>query len=167
MGRCDQGIKFCSIFKVIRMRRKPCHCIRLVLLIRAVYLLSQTESVWRRYRDLFAKANRQNFWMLTVPIRTVRTVTWQGHTIMMTWQLDDMAHFHWSIVGEYGVDMCHWVANNKRTRGPIQGCHVSHWLSKEFMYKMLEVAGFDPRTSPPHNTLTNSNNQLSRRCSLL
>jgi hypothetical protein len=26
-----------------------------------VHLLSQTESVWRRYHDLFAKANRQKF----------------------------------------------------------------------------------------------------------
>jgi hypothetical protein len=41
--------------------------------------------------------------MLTVP---VRTVTWQGRTIMMTWKLDDVAHFHWSVVGEYGIDTC-------------------------------------------------------------
>jgi hypothetical protein len=58
----DQGIKFCSIFKVFGMRRKKFHCVRLVFLIPTVYLLSQTESVWRRYRNLFAKANRQNFW---------------------------------------------------------------------------------------------------------
>jgi hypothetical protein len=25
--------------------------------------------------------------MLTVPVRTVRTATWQGRTIMLTWQL--------------------------------------------------------------------------------
>jgi hypothetical protein len=35
------------------------------------------------------------------------------------------------------------------------------------MYKMLEAVGFDPQTSPPHSAFTNSNNQLSRRCSLL
>jgi hypothetical protein len=37
--------------------------------IPTVYLLSQTESVWRSYHDLFAKANRQKFGMLTVPIQ--------------------------------------------------------------------------------------------------
>jgi hypothetical protein len=38
----------------------------------------------------------QNFWVLTVPVRTVRTVTWQGRTIStVTWQVDDMAHFYW------------------------------------------------------------------------
>jgi hypothetical protein len=40
----DQGIKFCSIFKVLGMRRKQCHCVCLVFLIPAVYLLSQMES---------------------------------------------------------------------------------------------------------------------------
>jgi hypothetical protein len=70
------------------------------------------------------------FWMLTVLVCIVRTVTWQGRTIMVTWQLHDMAHFHWSVVDEYSVDMCHWVAYNRRTRGLIQGCHVSlaGWL---------------------------------------
>jgi hypothetical protein len=54
----DQGSKICSIFKVLGMRRKRCHCVRLVLLIPAVYLFSQTESVWRSYRGLFAEPNR-------------------------------------------------------------------------------------------------------------
>jgi hypothetical protein len=27
----------------------------------------------------------------------VRTATWQGRIIMMTWQLVDVAHFHWSV----------------------------------------------------------------------
>jgi hypothetical protein len=92
MGRCDQGIKFCSIFKVLGMRRKQCHCIRLIFLIPVVYLLPQMESVWRRYRDLSAKTNRQNFWMLTVPVHTVRTVctvTWQDRIgrMVVTWQM--------------------------------------------------------------------------------
>jgi hypothetical protein len=43
------------------MQQKWCHCVRLVLLILAVYLLSQTESVWRSYRDLFAGPNREKF----------------------------------------------------------------------------------------------------------
>jgi hypothetical protein len=57
----DQGSKKCSIFKVLGMRRKRYHCVRLVLLIPAVYLFSQTESVWRSYRGLFAEPNRENF----------------------------------------------------------------------------------------------------------
>jgi hypothetical protein len=73
------------------MRRKRYHCVRLVLLIPAVYLLSQTESVWRSYRDLFAGPNRQKFdadWAgrtADVAGRTAdvgdRTVTWQ----LMMW----------------------------------------------------------------------------------
>jgi hypothetical protein len=55
----DQGSKICSKFKVLGMRRKWYHCVRLVLLILAVYLLSQTESIWRSYRDLFAEPNRK------------------------------------------------------------------------------------------------------------
>jgi hypothetical protein len=44
--------------------------------------------------------------MLTVPVRTVRTVTWKCRTIMMTWKLDDVAHFHWLVFGKYGIDTC-------------------------------------------------------------
>jgi hypothetical protein len=61
MSNIDQGIKFCSKFKVLGMRQKQCHCIRLVFLIPVVYLLCQMDAVWRRYRDLFAKPNRQKF----------------------------------------------------------------------------------------------------------
>jgi hypothetical protein len=80
----DQGSKICSIFKVLGMRRKWYHCVRLVLLILAVYLLSQTESVWRSYRDLFAEPNRKK-----------EDVDWAGRTAdvagctfrTMMWQL--------------------------------------------------------------------------------
>jgi hypothetical protein len=75
---CDQGIKICSIFKVLGLRRKLCHCVRLVFLIPAVYLFSRMESVWRRYRDFIAKSNRSKKGMLTVPVRTVRTATWRA-----------------------------------------------------------------------------------------
>jgi hypothetical protein len=54
----DQGAKICSIFKVLGIQRKWFHCVRLIFLILAVYLLSQTESVWRSYRDLFTEPNR-------------------------------------------------------------------------------------------------------------
>jgi hypothetical protein len=95
---CDQGIKFCSIFKVFRMRRKQCHCIYLVFLIPAVYLLLQTESIWRRYHDLTAKPNRQKIWDAdcTYPYNPYDHV--DGHTIMMTWCISvgcSLAHFHW------------------------------------------------------------------------
>jgi hypothetical protein len=73
----------------------------------------------------------------------------------------DVEDVDWSILGESYVDMCHWVANN-RTRGPIQGCHVSltGWL-RSSIYKILEATGFDPWTSPLHSVYTNSNNQLT------
>jgi hypothetical protein len=77
----DQGSKICSKFKVLGMQRKWYHCVRLVLLIPAVYLLSQTESVWRSYRGLFAEPNRKKKedadW-------AGRTATWQGRTVL-TW----------------------------------------------------------------------------------
>jgi hypothetical protein len=57
----------------------------------------------------------------------------------------DVANVDWSILGESNVDMCHWVANNRRTRGPIQGCHVSltGWL------RSLCIKCWRPRGSTP------------------
>jgi hypothetical protein len=63
------------------------------------------------------QAKQAKFWMLTVPVRTVRTVMWQGRTIMMTWQLDDVAHFYWLVVVQSGVDTCH--------KWPIKCGHVA------------------------------------------
>jgi hypothetical protein len=113
------------------MRRKQCHCVRIIFLIPTVYLLSQTESVWRRYSDLSAKLNRQNFGMLTVPVRTVRMVTWQGCT--------DRTVMMWRILVGWFLE--NWVrtrvrlASNMKTHGPIQWRHVSlnfclNWLCK-------------------------------------
>jgi hypothetical protein len=76
----DQGSKICSIFKVYGMRRKRCHCVCLVLLILAVYLFSQMESVWRSYRDLFAEPNRQNF-----------DADWAGRTADVVGRTSDVA----------------------------------------------------------------------------
>jgi hypothetical protein len=104
VGRCDQnldqGAKFCSIFKVLGMRRKWCHCVCLVFLIPAVYLLSQTESVWRRYRDLFAEPNRQKFFDAdcTCPYSPYRT---RGRTVQHTW------HVRTGHVAAPGDDTCH------------------------------------------------------------
>jgi hypothetical protein len=130
------------------MRRKQCHCVRLVFLIPAVYLLSQTESVWRRYRDLSAKPNRQNFGMLTVPVRTVRTDTWQGRTIMMTWQVEDVVHFYWLMVVQLDVDTCligsEWYED---TWPNAWAPRVPRWLAYKGYVKLMEATGFDPRTS--------------------
>jgi hypothetical protein len=79
----DQGIKFCSNFKVLRMRRKQCHYVCLVFLIPAVYLLFQMDSVWRRYRDLFVKPNRQKKFdaQCTSPYNPYG-LTWQDYMIV-------------------------------------------------------------------------------------
>ena len=79
----------------------------------------------------------------------------------------DVADVDWSTLGESDVDTCHWVANNSRTRDPIQGRHVSltSWL-RSSIYKILEATGFDPWTSPSHSIFTNSNNQLATVYSL-
>jgi hypothetical protein len=135
------------------MRRKQCHCVRLVFLIPIVYLLSQTKSVWRRYHDMSAKPNRQNFWMLTVPIRTVRTVTWQdrtGHTVMM-WQF----FIRW-LLENWVLTRVLLTTNNMRARGPIHGHHVSlvDWFMIVVCKNYWESAGFDPRTSPHHITFS-------------
>jgi hypothetical protein len=91
----DQGAKFCSIFKVLGMRRKWCHCVHLVFLILTVYLLSQTESVWRRYRDLFVEPNRQKFDAdCTCPYSPYRT---RGRSVQVR-----TGH-----VAAPGCDMCH------------------------------------------------------------
>jgi hypothetical protein len=58
--------------KVLGMRRNLCHCVCLVFLIPVVYLLCQTESVWRRYRILSEKSNRQKKFA-NCAVRTVCT----------------------------------------------------------------------------------------------
>jgi hypothetical protein len=112
------------------MRRKWCHCVRLVLLIPAVYLLSQTESVWRSYRDLFAEPNRQKFDAdCTCPYSPYEShvaVTWPyirddgGTGRQVMWHV-----FIGSIVANMDCDTWHFGANDRVPRGPIKGCHVA------------------------------------------
>jgi hypothetical protein len=100
------------------MQRNLCHCVRLVFLIPAVYLLRQTESVWRRYRVLSEKSNRQKFdadW-------AGRTTTWQ--VVQHTW------HVRTADVGQPYCDM--WQTRMttrgmsvRRTRGITRTRHVS------------------------------------------
>jgi hypothetical protein len=135
VGRCDQnldqGAKFCSIFKVLEMRRKWYHCIRLIFLIPAVYLLSQTESIWRSYRDLFAKANRQKFDAdCTCPYSPYSGDVASSYgpyddRTVLTWRL--MISGSWTnLVATHGISL----ANGRVPRGPINGCHVApvYWL---------------------------------------
>ena len=85
----DQGIKFCSNFKVLGMRRKQCHCVCLVFLIPTVYLLCQMDSIWRRYRDMFIKPNREKIWCWLYPsVQSVRSdVAGPYDHIGVTWQM--------------------------------------------------------------------------------
>ena len=88
--------------------------------------------------------------MLIVPVRTVRMTTWQGRTIMVTWQVGDVANAGWLFVGEYDDETCPFWANDMRTRGPTRGRHVSLIRSSLFLCVKVywESVGFDPRTSP-------------------
>ena len=53
-GRAQKGSKM----KVLGIRRNQRHCVRLVFLIPAIYLLRQTGSVCERYRVLSENPNR-------------------------------------------------------------------------------------------------------------
>jgi hypothetical protein len=76
-----------------------------------------------------------------------------GRTIMLTWQRKV-----WHIVigwwlFNHVMTRVVLEANEKRARGPMVGRHVSLiWLAYIWFVKVMEAAGFDPRTS--HNTKT-------------
>ena len=126
-------VKFCSNFKVLRIWQNLCHCIRLIFLIPAVYLLSQTESVWRRYLYLFTKPNRQKFDVDCTCLHSPYGLTWQDRTgrTVMTWQL----FIGWLLANQVMTRV--WlVANNMRTHGPIHGRHVSLSLLVYVLCKM-------------------------------
>jgi hypothetical protein len=56
------------------------------------------EKISRSVRQ----AKQAKFLVLTVPVRTVRTVTWQGRTIRtVTWQVDDVVHFYWLMLANW------------------------------------------------------------------
>ena len=150
MGRCDQGIKICSIFKVLGMRWKQCHCVRLVFLIPAVYLFSRTESIWRRYRDLTTKSNREKFGMLTVPVRTVRMATWR--VVPSCWRSRGRGAFCMGCDCPIRCGHVSFLANNVWTCGPTIWRHMSlyHWFDWVglLLCKMYGSPGFDSGTSP-------------------
>jgi hypothetical protein len=102
----DQGIKFCSIFKVLGMRRKtvPLRPSRLPD-SGGIFTFAngvRMEEISRSVRQ----AKQAKIWDAdcTCPYSPYGHV--EGRTIMMTWQFDDMAHIGWLFVGEYGVDTC-------------------------------------------------------------
>jgi hypothetical protein len=70
------------------------------------------EKISRSVRQ----GKQAKFWMLTVPIRTVRTVMWQGRTVhTVMWQVDDMAHFHWLMLVSSVLTHVQLKANDMRT----------------------------------------------------
>jgi hypothetical protein len=86
--------------------------------------------------------------VLTVPVRTVRTATWQGRTIMLTWQRDDVAHFGWMLLSNtvmtrviYGQIMCLDTWPN-----PLGATCPSHFWLYGWLFK--NVLG-SPRGSTP------------------
>jgi hypothetical protein len=64
----DQGIKFCSIFKVLRMRRKQCHCVRLSS---DWYIYFLKQSPYGEDIAICSPSQTGKNLLLTVPVRTV------------------------------------------------------------------------------------------------
>jgi hypothetical protein len=76
MGRCDQGIKFCSKIQSAQNRFKLDESVGLVVVNPMQLVSSQTDVESERYSDLFVKSNRQtNDVDCTVhTVCTIRTV---------------------------------------------------------------------------------------------
>ena len=148
MGRCDQGIKFAQFSKCSDGDENSA-------------IASVSFSRFRRYiyfREwspyggdiaILPSSQKGQIWVLTVPVRTVRTATWRAVPFA------DMAE-GWS--GTHRLVVC----------CPIICWHVSlHlwfiWLCKKIL---LESRGFEPGTSHTTYDLTNSASQHTRTCSL-
>jgi hypothetical protein len=69
-----------------------------------VYLLFQTDSVWRSYRDLFVKSNRQKHLVLTV--QSVRSDVAGSYKLYDDVSGGDVATYGWLTVGKPGDDTC-------------------------------------------------------------
>jgi hypothetical protein len=97
--------------------------------------------------------------MLTVPVRTVRTVTWQrsydSHVAV------DMAGIYWLAIGRmwfrHVASIEQWYGATWPSHGRPRGTRL---LAVGVLVGLLKFyggrMGFDPRTSPPVNALTNS-----------
>jgi hypothetical protein len=84
MGRCDQGIKFCSKIQSARNHFKMDESVGLVIANPTQLVLSQTDVESERYYNLFIKSNRQKKMMLTV--QSVQADVAGPYDRMLTWQ---------------------------------------------------------------------------------
>jgi hypothetical protein len=80
--RAQKGSKM----KVLGIRRNQRHCVRLVFLIPAIYLLRQTGSVCERYRVLSENPNREKEKGDDCTVRTVPRGTLTVQAVQVTWQ---------------------------------------------------------------------------------
>jgi hypothetical protein len=142
MGRCDQGIKFCSKIQSAQNRFKPDESVGLIVANPTQLVSSQTDVGSERYCNLFIRSNRQkkNF-DADCTVRTVRTGDVAGSYGRTGGDMADS----WS----NGKSTCGIsLVNGKVPRGPIMGCHVAPLLLVHDRYvKLLESTGFDPWTS--------------------
>jgi hypothetical protein len=93
MGRCDQGIKFCSKIQSAQNCFKPDESIGLIVANPTQLVSSQTDIGNERYCNMFVKSNRQNFLMLTV--QSVQSV--QDDVAGPYRSYDDVENFGWQL----------------------------------------------------------------------
>jgi hypothetical protein len=99
MGRCDQGIKFCSKIQSARNRFKLDERVGLVVANPMQLVSSQTDVGSERYCNLFVKSNRQKKMMLTV--QSVQSV--QDDVAGPYRPYNDVAGMMWqSLIGRHG-----------------------------------------------------------------
>jgi hypothetical protein len=115
MGRCDQGIKFCSKIQSAQNHFKSNESVGLIIANPTQLIWVQTDIGSERYRVLFKMANRQKKRVLTVQSVQYNDVvdvrmTVAGRTL--TWQTVGILHVL-------------LAANGDATRGPITSHHVS------------------------------------------
>jgi hypothetical protein len=78
----------------------------------------------------------------------------EGRTILLTWQIDDVAHFYWMVVVQWSVDTCH-LANELWDTWPNHWRHVSLSLFIGYLFcKNVWVRGVRPRDLPHSKVLT-------------
>jgi hypothetical protein len=128
MGRCDQGIKFCSKIQSVRNRFKSDESVGLVVANPTQLIWVQTDVGSERYHVLFKFTNMQKKGLLTV--QSVQMLTWQvvrhmaGHTTRGRMAFRQLAG-----------DLACLAANGATTRGPINGRHVSSfYLVKTYVF---------------------------------
>jgi hypothetical protein len=114
MGRCDQGIKFCSKIRSAQNRFKSDESVGLIVVNPMQLVWVQTDVRSERYHVLFKMANRQK--------RDADCIVRTNND--MADRNDDMADhtLRWQTVGILHVLL---AVNGDATRGPITSRHVS------------------------------------------